>query len=128
MPGKNKIDIKFIENKRKRTVRFKSRFFFSSLLFLTFDKDALYKRRRGLVKKAHELSVICGVKISLVCTDFENICFTFCNDSRLDVELSSILKKSQRKIRLTKFEPSEVISLSFLFFNYFPSHHFSDFF
>ena len=110
MPGKSKIEIKYIPKKRKRNVSFNPSLTILLLLgtFLIVYEDALYKRRRGLVKKAHELSVICGMSISIVCTDFENTCFTFCNDKRLEVDLPPILKLSKGQISLTQFEPSQV--------------------
>ena len=86
--GKCKIDIKFIQDDRKRT-------------------DTLYKRRRGLIKKVHELSVICRLKISIVCTDFERTCFTYSNDERLDYNLERVLGDINKPIWLTRFLPED---------------------
>ena len=86
--GKCKIDIKYIEDDRKRS-------------------DTLYKRRRGLIKKAHELSVICGLKISIVCTDFERTCFSFSNDERLDYNLERVLGSINKPVWLTRFFPED---------------------
>lgn len=48
--GRRKIEISFIENERKRQV-------------------TLTKRKQGLMKKAHELSVLCGCELALVMFD-----------------------------------------------------------
>ena len=82
--GKSKIDIKYIEDDKKRS-------------------DTLYKRRKGLVKKAYELSVICGVKISIICTDFEKTCFSYCNDARLSHDLEKVFKDVYKPIWISKF-------------------------
>ncbi|KAI8320791.1 SRF-like protein, partial [Martensiomyces pterosporus] len=51
--GRKKINIREIENSRQRTVTFA-------------------RRRAGLIKKAHELSVLCGVKVAMVIFDAKN--------------------------------------------------------
>ncbi|PVV04208.1 hypothetical protein BB560_001289 [Smittium megazygosporum] len=51
--GRKKINIKEIENSRQKTVTFA-------------------RRRSGLIKKAHELSVLCGVQVALVVFDQKN--------------------------------------------------------
>jgi len=48
--GRNKIDIEYIDEDRKRTV-------------------TLNKRKTGLIKKAYELSVLCGCEIAMVVID-----------------------------------------------------------
>ena len=61
-----------------------------------------------MIKKIHELSVICGLKVSIVCTDFEKSCFTYCNDPRLEPSLETIFKGTNKPLWLTNFLPSEV--------------------
>lgn len=51
--GRKKISISQIENSRQRTVTFA-------------------RRRAGLIKKAHELSVLCGVRVAIVIFDAKN--------------------------------------------------------
>ncbi|ORX63900.1 MADS-box protein FBP24, partial [Linderina pennispora] len=51
--GRKKINIREIENSRQRTVTFA-------------------RRRAGLIKKAHELSVLCGVQVAMVIFDSKN--------------------------------------------------------
>lgn len=51
--GRNKIDITFIQEPRKRQV-------------------TLNKRKTGLIKKAYELSVLCGCEVALVVRDEKN--------------------------------------------------------
>ncbi|KAJ2671215.1 hypothetical protein GGI25_005580 [Coemansia spiralis] len=51
--GRKKINIREIENSRQKTVTFA-------------------RRRAGLIKKAHELSILCGVKVAIVMFDSKN--------------------------------------------------------
>ncbi|KAJ2451780.1 hypothetical protein EV183_003376 [Coemansia sp. RSA 2336] len=51
--GRKKINITEIENSRQKTVTFA-------------------RRRAGLIKKAHELSILCGVKVAVVIFDSKN--------------------------------------------------------
>ena len=85
--GRCKTQLKYIKDEKKRA-------------------DALYKRRKGLMKKAHELSVICGVKISVIGTDFNKICFSYSNDDRFSELLDQVLRVIYKPIWLTKFEES----------------------
>ena len=91
MPGKSKgkgvrckVNLRYIEDDKKRS-------------------DALYKRRKGLMKKAYELSVLCGLKISIFGTDFDKICFSFCNDSRLQVDLEQLFRELNNPLWMTDF-------------------------
>ena len=86
--GKSKIEIEYIQDDRKRS-------------------DTLYKRRKGLVKKAHELSVICGLKISIFCTDFDKTSFSFCNDERLAVDTEELFSSINKPIWMTRFSPTD---------------------
>ena len=86
--GRSKIEIKYIEDDKKR-------------------QDTLYKRRRGIIKKVHELGVICGLKISLMATDFTNMCFTYSNDERVNPHLPHIFKKIRKPIWWTDFSSLE---------------------
>ena len=88
MSGKSKIQIKYIANDKKRA-------------------DTLYKRRKGLIKKAYELSVVCGLKISIVCTDFKKTCFTYSNDERLAFDVSEMLSEISSPVWLTRFNDSD---------------------
>ena len=81
---KCKLEVKYIEDDKRRA-------------------DALYKRRRGLMKKAHELSVMCGLKISIIATDFEKICFSFCNDPRLSLNMQKVFKGVNKPLWMTDF-------------------------
>ncbi|KAJ1917020.1 hypothetical protein H4219_003429 [Mycoemilia scoparia] len=51
--GRKRINVREIENSRQKTVTFS-------------------RRRAGLIKKAHELSVLCGVKVGLIIFDTKN--------------------------------------------------------
>ena len=51
-----------------------------------------------MIKKLHEISVICGLKVSVICTDFEKSCFTYCNDPRLGHDLESVFARVNKPI------------------------------
>ena len=61
-----------------------------------------------MIKKVHELAVICGLKVSVICTDFEKSCFTYCNDSRLEHDLESVFSTVHTPVWLTNFKEREV--------------------
>ncbi|KAG4304806.1 hypothetical protein PORY_001859 [Pneumocystis oryctolagi] len=60
--GKKKIQIKKIENPYAQTTTFS-------------------RRRNGLLKKAYELSVLCGVDITVLIFDTKNKCHIYCSDT-----------------------------------------------
>jgi MADS-box transcription factor, plant len=61
--GKKKVEIKLIEDKNSRQVTFS-------------------KRRKGLIKKASELAVLCDVKVGLVMFSNTGKLFEFNNGDR----------------------------------------------
>ena len=61
-----------------------------------------------MIKKVHELAVICGLKVSVICTDFEKSCFTYCNDPRLQHDLESVFSENIKPVWWTKFSEQEV--------------------
>ena len=62
--GRNKIKIQKIKNERLRQVTF-------------------YKRKKGLLKKAMELSLLCDVKIFLNIIDKNNRMMIFCSEENI---------------------------------------------
>ncbi|OLY81984.1 MADS-box transcription factor 1 [Smittium mucronatum] len=73
--GRKKINIKEIENSRQKTVTFA-------------------RRRNGLIKKAHELSVLCGVKVSLIIFDQKNASHIYTSHETCEQIFSRFLTKS----------------------------------
>nr|ALB09086.1 SEP4 MADS-box protein [Alpinia hainanensis] len=69
--GRGKVEVKRIENKINRQVTFS-------------------KRRRGLLKKAHELSVLCDVEVVAIIFSASGHLFEFCST------LTSMLKTIER--------------------------------
>ncbi|RRT40048.1 hypothetical protein B296_00043862 [Ensete ventricosum] len=61
--GRGKVELKRIENKINRQVSFA-------------------KRRCGLLKKAHELSVLCDAEVALIVFSAHGRLFEFCSTSR----------------------------------------------
>ena len=60
------------------------------------------------MKKAHELALMCGLKISIFCTDFDSNCFTFCNDARLRMDPGEIFREMEKPINITHFGSNDV--------------------
>ncbi|KAF3489290.1 hypothetical protein F2Q69_00054142 [Brassica cretica] len=61
--GRGKVELKMIENKINRQVTFA-------------------KRRKGLSKKAHELSVLCDAEVVLIIFSNRGKPYEFCSSSR----------------------------------------------
>ncbi|CAN6572439.1 unnamed protein product [Malus baccata var. baccata] len=61
--GRGKVQLKRIDDKIRRQVTFS-------------------KRRSGLIKKARELSVLCGVEVGLVIFSTKGRLYEFCSGSR----------------------------------------------
>lgn len=59
---------------------------------LTLPKVSFCKRKIGLLKKASELSVLCGIKITLVFTDLNSGVHTFTNNHDLRWKSSENMK------------------------------------
>lgn len=66
--GRRKIKIKQIENLRQKNI-------------------TMNRRRAGLVKKAHELSVLCEAKVLVVVFDPKNECHAVSSDLQLSSDL-----------------------------------------
>ena len=60
--GRNKIQIKKIDNMRDRKV----------LIIINIFKITFYKRRKGLFKKAMELSLLCDSNVLLIVSTEDN--------------------------------------------------------
>ncbi|KAJ1993565.1 hypothetical protein H4R33_000625 [Dimargaris cristalligena] len=63
--GRKKIQIRKIENDRQKTVTFA-------------------RRRAGLIKKAHEIAVLCGVKVTLLIFDQKDACHLYSSEENTD--------------------------------------------
>ncbi|KAJ2081342.1 hypothetical protein H4R24_002400 [Coemansia sp. RSA 988] len=72
--GRKKINISEIENSRQRTVTFA-------------------RRRAGLIKKAHELSILCNIKVALVIFDSKNAGHVYSSADTPDEMFSRYLYK-----------------------------------
>ena len=51
---------------------------------------------------------MCGVKISIFCTDFDTTCFTFCNDQRLALDPKEVFRDMEKPINITHFDSDDV--------------------
>ncbi|KAJ2610649.1 hypothetical protein H4S08_003514 [Coemansia sp. RSA 1365] len=72
--GRKKINISEIENSRQRTVTFG-------------------RRRAGLIKKAHQLSILCNLKVALVIFDTKNASHVYSSSGVPDEMFSRYLNK-----------------------------------
>ncbi|OMJ10930.1 MADS-box transcription factor 1 [Smittium culicis] len=72
--GRKKINIKEIENSRQKTVTFA-------------------RRRNGLIKKAHELSVLCGVRVALIIFDQKNASHIYSSSDSAEEVFTRFLTK-----------------------------------
>jgi len=72
--GRKKIAIKKIMDNRQRTVTFT-------------------RRRNGIIKKAHELSILCDCKVALLIFDANDRCHTYCS-TNLEKTLLKYAEKS----------------------------------
>jgi hypothetical protein len=72
--GRGKVQLKRIENKINRQVTFS-------------------KRRNGLLKKAHEISVLCDAEVAVIVFSPKGKLYEYASDSRYDyhIFLTSIL-------------------------------------
>ena len=70
--GRNKIKIEKIKNDRIRQVTF-------------------YKRKKGLLKKAMELSLLCNVKILLCIVDKNEKAMIYCSEKNIDKFVESFV-------------------------------------
>lgn len=77
--GRKKIRIESIENERQKMVTFS-------------------RRRAGLIKKAHELAVLCDCKIALLIFDRADTCHLFSSDQQAE----ELLKKYQERDDIQK--------------------------
>ncbi|XP_068324234.1 MADS-box transcription factor 14-like isoform X1 [Pyrus communis] len=81
--GRGKVELKLIDNKLRRQVTFS-------------------KRRSGLIKKARELSVLCGVEVGLVIFSAKGRLYEFCSGESLGKLLERYQMHSEEKISASK--------------------------
>ncbi|MED6180093.1 hypothetical protein PIB30_007253 [Stylosanthes scabra] len=82
--GRGKVELKQIENKINRQVTFS-------------------KRRTGLRKKAHEISVLCDAQVALIVFNTRGKLFDFSSDSSVE----NILERYERHVNALKFNGGE---------------------
>ncbi|CAN6872840.1 unnamed protein product [Brassica oleracea] len=78
--GRGKVELKMIENKINRQVTFA-------------------KRRKGLLKKAHELSVLCDAEVALIIFSNRGKLYEFCS--------SSSMIRTLERYQKSKYGPQE---------------------
>ncbi|PIN16095.1 MADS box transcription factor [Handroanthus impetiginosus] len=84
--GRGKVELKRIENKINRQVTFS-------------------KRRGGLVKKAHEISVLCDAEVALIVFSHKGKLFEYSTDSCMDKILEKYERYSFAERQLIATEP-----------------------
>ncbi|KAJ1930356.1 hypothetical protein IWQ60_000377 [Tieghemiomyces parasiticus] len=88
--GRKKIQIRTIENDRQKTVTFA-------------------RRRAGLIKKAHEIAVLCGVKVTLLIFDQKEACHLYSSEPHPDTLIAQYFTKqfTTNESKKRKGEPGE---------------------
>ena len=89
--GKKKLEIRYIDNPKRRTAVF-------------------FNRRSGIFKKAHDLTKTCGTKISVILTDLKGNYHAFINDPDMQIYLkNSVLKNKPKtgKIKLYRYSDED---------------------
>lgn len=86
--GRRKIEIKQITDPRKRDATF-------------------FLRKKGLIKKAMELSILCGCQISLVIIDKDNKLYEY-NSSEEESILQKYQELSKEDVRCTTATNADV--------------------
>ncbi|CAA0822506.1 Floral homeotic protein APETALA 1 [Striga hermonthica] len=84
--GRGKVELKRIENKINRQVTFS-------------------KRRGGLLKKAHEISVLCDAEVALIVFSNKGKLFEYSTDSGMDMILDKYERYSFAERQLVSNEP-----------------------
>ena len=51
---------------------------------------------------------MCGLKISIICTDFNKHCFTYTNDERLKFDVHSLFQEVKGPVSMTTYTPEQV--------------------
>nr|QQL01541.1 APETALA 1 [Ceropegia sandersonii] len=87
--GRGKVQLKRIENKINRQVTFS-------------------KRRTGLLKKAHEISVLCDAEVALIVFSHKGKLFEYSTDSSMDKILERYERYSYAEKQLTSNNPDSV--------------------
>ncbi|XP_047310248.1 truncated transcription factor CAULIFLOWER A-like [Impatiens glandulifera] len=94
--GRGRVQLKRIENKISRQVTFS-------------------KRRSGLLKKAHEISVLCDAEVALIVFSTKGKLFEYATDSSMDRILERYERYSyaEKQLTATGSEPQEIWSLDY---------------
>ncbi|KAG5518075.1 hypothetical protein PMAC_003261 [Pneumocystis sp. 'macacae'] len=93
--GKKRIQIKKIEDPHAQTTTFS-------------------RRRNGLLKKAYELSVLCGVDITVLIFDTKNKCHVYCSNTSEDAAQAMMQKYISKRFKTNtlKGQNSEKLTLN----------------
>lgn len=91
--GRKKIEIEFIENRKNR-------------------KATLKARVGGILKKLHDLTILCGVNISLVMTDLDDNLITYSNKNTLQLLVSDQFNHKKEDFSVTVWTEKDVCSNS----------------
>lgn len=87
--GKKSIEIKYQESKTLR--------------------QATYRHRAlGLLRKAHEIGVLCGIKISLVFTNLKGDVINYSNNPDILVLAKDSFNQVLKSFQVEQFKPSSV--------------------
>lgn len=97
--GRKKIQIQYIEAEVKRRITFKARI-------------------GGLIKKLHDLSVLCGVQVSMVMTDPENNLVAYSNSQDIHLVVKKDFNQSKEDYSVKVYTAEDVYILFLINENY----------
>ncbi|KAK1268966.1 hypothetical protein QJS04_geneDACA005302 [Acorus gramineus] len=92
--GRGRVQMKRIENNINRQVTFS-------------------KRRSGLLKKAHEISVLCDAEVALIIFSTKGKLFEFSSDSNMEGILKKYERHSESRKEAVEVDPSSQASWNF---------------
>lgn len=87
--GRKKIEISYMENEANRKATFKARI-------------------GGLVKKLHDLSVLCGIQATLVVTDTDSNLVTYSSSNEIQLLVKDTFNSNKNDFKVTVYTDKDV--------------------
>lgn len=122
--GRNKILISKIQNDKKRNVnRINITLITHLFIYYYFLKSTFAKRKNGLIKKAMELSILCGCEISLIILNPGKSMNIYCSTD-LNTTLKMVNAKLSRNDYLTNADVIKIHILKYYLLLFFICYYY----